>query len=163
MKSRLFACLLVILLHGGFCSRAAAQGGFQVRHDAFGQGHSRSCFGFEQSSDGSFVLFGNGMYYNWDDSLLYSSVVSAERFSANGSFLNEDTVLVPLIATYVGWSNCSTKLPDGRIVVSGGFSEDPDTNRIAIYLVQPGWYSAGSCYYPTQFALMDRLPAQEHS
>lgn len=113
--------------------RAAAQGGFQVRHDAFGWGYPRFGFSVEQNAEGEFLVFSNGDYIDTTTNLYWSSIVGAERFTAEGVFLNEDTLWQTDRATYVGWSNCSTVLSDGRFLVTGSTFQAGDTNRIGFY------------------------------
>lgn len=113
---------LVFMLHASTAGwmRAAAQGGFQLRHDAFGWGYPRFGFAVEQNAEGDILVFSNGDYIDTTTNLYWSSIVGAERFSADGLFLSEDTLWRHLRSTYVGWSNCSTVLSDGRFVVAGG-------------------------------------------
>ena len=113
--------LFVLVLHGAtaWWSRAAAQGGFQVRHDAFGWGYPRFGFSVEQNADGDILVFSNGDYIDTTTNLYWSSIVGVERFGADGTFLSEDTLWRPERTTYAGWSNCSTVLQDGRFVVAG--------------------------------------------
>ena len=127
--------LLVLLLHGAtaWWSRAAAQGGFQVRHDAYGWGYLSFGFSVEQNAGGDILVFSNNDYLDTTTNLYWSSIVGASRFSADGTFLSEDTLWRPQRATYVGWSNCSTLLSDGRVLVSGATFQNGDTNRTALY------------------------------
>ncbi len=110
--------------------------GFNVRHDAYGWQYARFGFSVEQNSDADILVFSNGEYLDTTTNLYWSSIVGMERFGDTGQFLSEDTLWKPARATYVGWSNCSTVLQDGRIVVSGGTYQTGDTNRTALY-----WFS----------------------
>ncbi len=138
MKRTTAIAVLVILLQGfaAWQTLATAQG-FNVRHDLYGWQQPRTAYSIEQNSVGEFIAFANGPWLDTATMLTYSSVCGLERFSPLGGFVSEDTVFLNLQASYVGWSNCSTTLPDGRIVVSGGVTDGPDTNKTAIYWFSP--------------------------
>lgn len=127
---------LAIVVQGSMCSPAPAQD-FNVRHDLFGWQQARAAYSAEQTAAGDLLVFGNGPWLDSATMLTYSSVCSVERFDASGDFLAQDTAFLDLQASYIGWSNCSTSLPDGRVVVSGGVTDGPDTNRASIY-----WFSS---------------------
>ncbi|MBK9759187.1 MAG: T9SS type A sorting domain-containing protein [Flavobacteriales bacterium] len=111
---------LVFVLHastsGWMC--AAAQG-FNIRHDAFDRHLNGFGFAVEQNSADEFVAFCNEAFLDTVTGIFYPLVLTSERFSTNGDFLSEDSIVVYYKNSSIGWSNASVALPDGRYVVAG--------------------------------------------
>ena len=131
MRCGAHVALLTMLLGGGVCPRSAAQG-FNMRHNMFGWVQNSNGFSVEQNQAGEFIAFSNNPYVDTTSNLYWPSIAGSVRVSSTGQFLGQDTVFDPQKATYVGWSNCATRLPDGRMVVSGG-TQNADTNWAALY------------------------------
>jgi hypothetical protein len=132
MKRQAFALGLVCVLHGSMCSRATAQG-FNVRHDAFGWTYPRAAYSLEMNNQGQILVFGNGPWFVPDTNLMYSSIASIENFNSAGVPGAQDTLFQYMKSTFVGWHNCSTVLPNGKVVLDVSTAQNDDTARTCLY------------------------------
>lgn len=110
---------------------------FNLRYDAW----TRADFGWsiEALPDSNYVIFSNSSY---QDSLLYSSVVTSIRINANGENLETTRLFIPERASYVGWANASGTFANGIGIIGGGTAALGDTNKATLY-----WYNGNGVVF----------------
>lgn len=119
----------LLAMCAGLHLQAGAQG-FNARYDAWGRVDMG--WSVELLPDSTYVIFSNSSY---QDSLLYSSVVTGIRISPNGEYLDTSRLFIPERATYVGWANASGPFGTSSGIIGGSTGALGDLHRATLY-----WY-----------------------
>lgn len=107
---------------------------FNRRYDSIGAGLAQFGWAVEQAADGHYTVLFNSP---WQDSLFYSSVVCSMKLNAWGDAIDTARFIYANHATYPGWANSSDARTDGGYVVGGSTYAQDETQRAALFLLDP--------------------------